>query len=142
MYPHLADRIYKGSPEHELPIEDGQIFRVEEATVRAVHRPGHSHDHVCFVLEEENAMFTEDIVLGHGTSTIEQLGLYMETLWKLQSERYKTGYPAQGAVIPDLNGKIVTELAQKARWENQCLKGLGRIQKKGLTERLVSVTVN
>ncbi|KAJ5697003.1 metallo-beta-lactamase domain protein [Penicillium majusculum] len=125
MYPHLADRIYKGSPEHELPIEDGQIFRVEGATVRAVHRPGHSHDHVCFVLEEENAMFTGDIVLGHGTSTIEQLG-----------------YPAQGAVIPDLNGKIVTELAQKARWENQCLKGLGRIQKKGLTERLVSVTVS
>lgn len=36
----------------------------------------------------------------------------------------------------------MTELAQKARWENQCLKGLGRIQKKGLTERLVSVTVS
>ncbi|CAG8897951.1 unnamed protein product [Penicillium egyptiacum] len=143
MYPDLADGIYKNSPEHgQNPIEDGQIFKVEGATIRAVHGPGHSEDHMCFVLEEEDAMFTGDNVLGHGTSAVEQLGLYMETLRKLQSQGCKTGYPAHGAVIPDLNGRIATELAQKARRENQCLTALGRIRKEGSAGQLVSVTVS
>ncbi|KAJ5469755.1 metallo-beta-lactamase domain protein [Penicillium desertorum] len=143
MYPDLADGIYKNSPEHgQNPIEDGQIFKVEGATIRAVHGPGHSEDHMCFVLEEEDAMFTGDNVLGHGTSAVEQLGLYMETIRKLQSQGCKTGYPAHGAVIPDLNGRIATELAQKARRENQCLTALGRIRKEGSAGQLVSVTVS
>ncbi|KAJ9482890.1 hypothetical protein VN97_g10530 [Penicillium thymicola] len=143
MYPDLADGIYKNSPEHgQNPIEDGQIFKVEGATIRAVHGPGHSEDHMCFVLEEEDAMFTGDNVLGHGTSAVEQLGPYMETLRKLQSQGCKTGYPAHGAVIPDLNRRIATELAQKARRENQCLTALGRIRKEGSAGQLVSVTVS
>lgn len=143
MYPHLADGIYKNSPEHrQHPIEDGQMFKVEGATLRAVYGPGHSHDHMCFVLEEENAMFTGDNVLGHGTSAVEQLGLYMETLRRLQSQGCRMGYPAHGAVIPDLHGRIASELAQKARRENQCLTALGRIQKDSSTGQLASVTIS
>ncbi|RAH41248.1 putative metallo-beta-lactamase domain protein [Aspergillus brunneoviolaceus CBS 621.78] len=142
MYPHLVDGIYKNSPEQgQHPIEEGQIFKVEGATLRAVHGPGHSHDHMCFVLEEENAMFTGDNVLGHGTSAVEQLGLYMDTLRKLQAQGCRTGYPAHGAVIPDLNLKIATELAQKTRREKQCLAALGRIRKERSTGQLASVTV-
>lgn len=106
------------APEHELPIEEGQIFGVDGATVRAVHGPGHSHNHICFFLEEENTMFMGDIVLGRGTSAIEQLGLYMETPRKLQSQECKIGDPVHGAIIPDINSEIATELAQKARREN------------------------
>ncbi|KAF3763008.1 Metallo-hydrolase/oxidoreductase, partial [Cryphonectria parasitica EP155] len=65
MYPHLSDAIYKHTPSRsQRPITDGQVFQVQGATVRAVHAPGHSHDHMCFVLDEENAMFTGDNVLG------------------------------------------------------------------------------
>ncbi|KAI2794162.1 Atrochrysone carboxyl ACP thioesterase [Penicillium oxalicum] len=143
MYPHLVDGIYKNSPEQgQNPIEDGQIFRVEGATIRAIHGPGHSHDHMCFILEEENAMFTGDNVLGHGTSAVEQLGTYMETLRKLQAQGCKRGYPAHGAVIPDLDLKISTELAQKTRREKQCLAALGRIREECSTRQLASVTVS
>lgn len=140
MYPDLADGIYKNSPEHgQRPIEDGQVFCVEGATIRAVHGPGHSHDHMCFILEEENAMFTGDNVLGHGTSAVEHLGLYMETLRKLQSHGCTVGYPAHGAVIPDLPGKIAAELAQKTRREKQCLMALDRIRSE---DRSAGVTVS
>lgn len=142
MYPHRADRIYKHSPEHrQLRIKEGQIFKVEGATIRTVHGLDHSHGHICFVLEGKNAMFTGHNILEHGTTAVEQLSLYMETPRRLQSQGRKTGYPAHGVVIPDLNGKITTELTQNARRENQCLRGLVGIRKKGSTGPLVSVGV-
>nr|A0A411PQM3.1 RecName: Full=Atrochrysone carboxyl ACP thioesterase AgnL7; Short=ACTE; AltName: Full=Agnestins biosynthesis cluster protein L7 [Paecilomyces divaricatus]QBG38881.1 hydrolase [Paecilomyces divaricatus] len=141
MDPDLAEGIYKNSPDHgQRPIEDGQVFRVEGATLRAVHAPGHSHDHMCFVLEEENALFTGDNVLGHGTSAVEDLGLYMTTLRKLQAQECAVGYPAHGAVIPNLPGKITNELAQKTRREKQCLVALDRIRND--QGRLASLTVS
>lgn len=125
MYPHLSSSIYKNSPaKGQHPIEDNQTFRVEGATIRAVHTPGHSHDHMCFILEEENAMFTGDNVLGHGTSAVEELGIYMASLDVMKSHNCILGYPAHGAVIQNLTAKIGAELAQKAKRENRILKTL------------------
>jgi glyoxylase-like metal-dependent hydrolase (beta-lactamase superfamily II) len=103
---------------------DGQTFSVEGATIRAVHSPGHSHDHMCFILEEENAMFTGDNILGHGTSAVEELSIYMASLRTMQSHSCSIGYPAHGAVISNLPGKIAGELAQKLRREKQVLQTL------------------
>jgi glyoxylase-like metal-dependent hydrolase (beta-lactamase superfamily II) len=94
---------------------DGQVFRVKGATVRAVHSTGHSYDHICFILEEENAMFTGDNVLGHGTSAVELLGTWMASLQLMDSYHWERGYPAHGDIIPDLSAKIAGELGQKAR---------------------------
>ncbi|KIA75335.1 metallo-beta-lactamase domain protein [Aspergillus ustus] len=125
MYPHLTSEIYKHTPSREQqPIADGQIFSVEGATVRAVHTPGHSSDHMCFVLEEEDAMFTGDNILGHGTSAVEHLATWMDTLRKIQAPGCATGYPAHGIVITDLRTKIASELVQKLRREKQVLKAL------------------
>lgn len=125
LYPELRDSIYKHSPEQsQQAIRDEQVFLVEGATIRAVHSPGHSHDHMCFVLEEENALFTGDNVLGHGTSAVEELGTYMKTLRMLQSRRCAIGYPAHGIVLTNLAAKIAAELSQKTRREEQALKAL------------------
>jgi len=88
------------------------MFKVEGATVRAVHSPGHSTDHMCFILEEEQAMFTGDNVLGHGTSAVEHLGTWMNTLQTMNSHGCDKGYPAHGMVIEDLRTKITGQLTQ------------------------------
>lgn len=125
MYPHLRTAIYKHSPSRvQQPIADGQIFRVEGATVRAVHAPGHSHDHMCFILEEENAMFTGDNMLGHGTAAVEHLRTWMDSLRKMQSHGCTKGYPAHGAVINDLKARIDGELTSKIRREQMILQAL------------------
>ncbi|KAL4867605.1 hypothetical protein BDV12DRAFT_171005 [Aspergillus spectabilis] len=125
MYPHLASAIYKHTPSKtQQPIVDGQLFVVEGATVRALHTPGHSSDHMCFILEEEQAMFTGDNILGHGTSAVEHLSTWMDTLYKMQSQDCVKGYPAHGIVISNLRIKIKGELAQKLQRERQVLKAL------------------
>lgn len=125
MYPELSSSIYKNTPgKNQQPIFDGQIFKVEGATVRAVHTPGHSHDHMCFILEEEEAMFTGDAILGHGTAAVEHLNTWMSTLRLMQSHNCIRGYPAHGIVIENLKTKIAGELAQKLRRERQVLKVL------------------
>ncbi|KAL8765938.1 MAG: hypothetical protein Q9209_007135 [Squamulea sp. 1 TL-2023] len=125
LYPDLSTGIYKNSPdEGQQPIEDGQIISVEGATIKAVHTPGHSHDHMSFILQEENAMFTGDNVLGHGTSAVEILGEYMDSLRRMKDQQCERGYPAHGAVIPDLSAKIQEYLGQKERRERQILKSL------------------
>ena len=59
-------KIYKNQPKgNELDIEDGQEFTVEGATLRAFHTPGHTTDHMVFIFEEENAMFTGDSEFSH-----------------------------------------------------------------------------
>ncbi|KAI9681073.1 MAG: hypothetical protein M1822_007147 [Bathelium mastoideum] len=125
LYPELSTSIYKHTPSKtQQPIINEQVFKVEGATIRAVHTPGHSHDHMCFILEEEQAMFTGDAVLGHGTAAVEHLSTWMETLRTIQSHNCVKGYPAHGAVIIDLPAKIKSELAQKLRRERQVLQTL------------------
>jgi glyoxylase-like metal-dependent hydrolase (beta-lactamase superfamily II) len=145
VYPHLSSATYKNSPaKGQLPIEDGQVFRVEGATIRAVHSPGHSHDHMCFILEEENAMFTGDNILGHGTSAVEELSVYMTSLRAMQSHNCTLGYPAHGAVIQDLPAKISGELTQKLKREERILKTLEKLnmeQRRMEGRKIKSVTV-
>lgn len=43
-----------GEGQHE--IRHGQQFHIPGSTLRAIHCPGHTTDHMAFVLEEEDAM--------------------------------------------------------------------------------------
>lgn len=140
----LALRVYKNQPDcGQNVIGDGQIFRVEGATVRAVFTPGHAVDHMCFVLEEENALFTGDNVLGHGYSVVQDLTTYMESLAQMAAQHCAAGYPAHGAKIDDLPAKMKDYIHHKefrvqqvfstlARSKSE-LESLGRAGRGGMT---------
>ncbi|KAL8808560.1 MAG: hypothetical protein Q9182_000111 [Xanthomendoza sp. 2 TL-2023] len=121
----LASRVHKNQPDNgQEPIEDGQRFRVKGATVRAVFTPGHANDHMCFVLEEENALFTGDNILGHGYTVVEDLGTYMKSLGRMRDQRCDSGYPAHGMKIKDMPRKVKECIGQKERREKQIFSAL------------------
>ncbi|OAX80995.1 hypothetical protein ACJ72_04672 [Emergomyces africanus] len=123
--------IHKSQPDMDgqLSIEDGQVFKVEGATLRAYSTPGHTKDHMVFVLDEEDAMFTGDNVLGHGTSVFEDLQVYISTLEKMQYCFSGRAYPGHGDVISDGKNKIAEYIQHRQQREDEVLQVLtyGRV---------------
>lgn len=121
----FASRIFKNQPDRgQQPIEDGQVFETEGATLTAIHTPGHANDHCCFILEEENALFTGDNVLGHGYSVCEDLATYMESLHYMEDQNCEAGYPAHGTKIPNLPQKMKEYIRQKEMREQHVFSAL------------------
>ncbi len=112
------------------PLAEGESVRTEGATLRAVHAPGHAPDHLCFVLEEERAIFSGDNVLGVGTTVIPDdhgdLGDYLRSLARLLAERPTRIYPAHGPVVADGRAKLEEYLAHRHERERQILDALGK----------------
>jgi glyoxylase-like metal-dependent hydrolase (beta-lactamase superfamily II) len=118
-------KVHKHKPsQNQQGIANGQVLRTQGATLRAVMTPGHTTDHTCFVLEEENALFTGDNVLGHGYSVAEDLGMYTASLRLMASLGCTTGYPGHGAVIKNLPRKIATYIKQRESRERQIYEAL------------------
>ncbi|USP73132.1 uncharacterized protein yc1106_00406 [Curvularia clavata] len=115
-------KVYKNDPHDDwLPIADGQRFETEGATLRAFFCPGHTTDHMAFVLEEEDAMFTADNVLGQGTAVFEDLATYMKSLDAMSKQFGGRAYPGHGPVIPDGPAKIIEYISHRKLREKQVL---------------------
>ena len=107
-------------------IVDGQKWVIDDTTVRAFHCPGHTQDHMAFVLEEEDAMFTGDNVLGHGTAVFEDLHTYIQSLDRMSQQVKGRGYPGHGAEIDCCTTKIKEYIAHRAMREKEVTQVLGR----------------
>ena len=118
-------KIHENEPPDGIEeMSDGQIFETEGATLRAVHCPGHTTNHMAFALEEDDALFTGDNVLGHGTAVFEDLGTYMHSLAHMKEQFHGRAYPGHGAVIEDGPTKISEYIQHRKEREQQVLQTL------------------
>lgn len=81
---------------------------------------------MALVLEEEDAMFTGDNVLGHGTAVFEDLAAYMDSLERMAQQFSGRAYPGHGAVIEDGKAKISEYIRHRQERESQVLEVLGQ----------------
>ncbi|KAK4187833.1 hypothetical protein QBC35DRAFT_497754 [Podospora australis] len=126
---HKHQPNYQNPEKHPfLPISDGQLFSVSGAELKAVHTPGHTIDHMVLFWVSENAMFTGDNVLGHGTAVFEDLSTYLASLQKMRSLSGFTGqaYPGHGPVVENGQAKIKEYIQHRQQREDQVVQFLSR----------------
>ena len=89
----------------DTPLRDGEVVTLPGATLRAVHTPGHIANHLCFLLEEEAALFTGDHVMGWATTVVAppdgEMSAYMASLDAVTALAPRVLYPTHGAPITD-----------------------------------------
>jgi len=69
----MDEEVEAGADKSFVPDEklnDGDKLSGDGWTIRAVHTPGHTANHLCFLLEEENVLFVGDHIMGWATTVI------------------------------------------------------------------------
>ncbi|KAJ0385275.1 hypothetical protein COL922a_006713 [Colletotrichum nupharicola] len=116
-------KIFKNQPEEgQSDMADGQKFAVDGVSLTAVFTPGHTADHMAFVLEEEDAMFTADNVLGQGTAVFEDLATYLNSLEKMRHLFKGRAYPGHGPVIDNGPSKTMEYINHRKTREEQVIR--------------------
>lgn len=109
------------SLDHEL--SDGDIISGPDFSLMTLTTPGHTSNHLCFALVEENALFTGDHIMGWATSVVippdGHMGQYMRSLRKVQSVGFSALYPTHGAPITDPAPFLDAYIAHRETRETQ-----------------------
>jgi endoribonuclease LACTB2 len=79
---------------------------------------------MALILEEEDAMFTGDNVLGQGTTVFEDLSTYLNSLEKMKGMFSGRAYPGHGPVIDDGRTKIMEYIQHRQQREQQVIEVL------------------
>ncbi|XP_047544525.1 beta-lactamase-like protein 2 homolog [Vanessa atalanta] len=129
------------APDSELPntlplnwLADGQEIKVEGATVKIHHTPGHTTDHVVMTLLEDNILFSGDCILGEGTAVFEDLYTYMKSLSKILELKPNVIYPGHGNIIEDPIQKIEYYINHRNQREEQILDVMKKNMEKKFNE--------
>ena len=112
----------------DVEIADGDVFEGPGWTLRALATPGHTSNHVCFALDEENALFSGDHVMGWSTTVITppdgDMGDYFASLDKVKARGFDTLWPTHGAPVRDVAPFVQAYADHRRAREAQVLAAL------------------
>ena len=112
----------------DVELTDGQILSGPGWTLEAITTPGHTSNHVCFALKEENALFSGDHIMGWSTTVITppdgDMGDYFASLEKVRDRRFQTLWPTHGAPVREVGDFVDAYIAHRRAREVQILEAL------------------
>jgi glyoxylase-like metal-dependent hydrolase (beta-lactamase superfamily II) len=87
----------------DVAVRDGDSITGDGFTLQCIATPGHTADHMCYALVEEQALFSGDHVMGWSTSVVAppdgDMGQYIASLEKLAARDDRVFYPTHGSPI-------------------------------------------
>jgi glyoxylase-like metal-dependent hydrolase (beta-lactamase superfamily II) len=111
-------------------IDEGFELEATEFRLEALHTPGHSPDHLCYLLEEERMLFSGDTVIDGSTVVIAppagDMAAYLASLERLSSRRLRLRRiaPGHGHLIEDPAPRLAEYLAHRLEREAQIVAAL------------------
>ena len=129
----LAERFarpHNASVRRHPGLRDGDIVRAGNLNLTALYTPGHSADHLCFLLPGDGAIFTGDLVLGQGSSMVTypegDVAAYLRSLDRLAELKPRILFPGHWDPVSDATGKIVEYRTHRLEREAQVLAEVRR----------------
>ncbi len=86
-------------------LADDDVLQTDEFLLRAVHTPGHASNHICYLHEQHNMLFTGDHVIDGSTVVIDppdgNMRHYIDSLQRCKALMCAALAPGHGDVIRD-----------------------------------------
>lgn len=110
---------------HDL-MNDGDAVDGPGWTLSAVATPGHTSNHLCFALAEEQALFSGDHVMGWSTTVVAppdgDMAAYLASLRKVGERDDLVYYPTHGPAIKEPQRLVKGLIAHRRQREAQILR--------------------
>jgi len=120
-----------GDKEHvpDRQLREGDIYRAAGISFETIETPGHTANHLCFALGEENLLLSADHVMGWSTSIVAppdgSMRDYMASIDKLLNRPEQTYLPGHGGVIRDALSYVRDLKQHRLNRESSILSELG-----------------
>ena len=112
----------------DVEIRDGYIVKGDGWTMEAVHTPGHTSNHLCYALHEENTLFSGDHIMGWSTSVVSppdgHMGDYLDSLRRVLDRDFDIIRPTHGTEITDVRAFVQAYIDHRLAREQQILTAL------------------
>jgi glyoxylase-like metal-dependent hydrolase (beta-lactamase superfamily II) len=109
-----------------VELEDGDVLTGPGWTLEALHTPGHTSNHLCFALKEENTLFSGDHVMAWSTSVVSppdgHMGDYISQLERIRARGFGRIWPTHGPAIDDPEAFLDAYIEHRRARERQILK--------------------
>ena len=125
-----ADASFDASYRPDRVLQDGEQVTGIGWTLEAVATPGHTSNHLCFALLQEEALFTGDHIMGWSTSVVSppdgDMTAYMASMQRLLDRDDVLYYPAHGEPVESPRRLVRGMMGHRKQREGQILRFLER----------------
>ena len=112
----------------DIVVNDGDAFSGPGWTLEALFTPGHTSDHTCFALREENALFSGDHIMGWSTTVISppdgDMDAYLASLERVRARDFTTLWPTHGPPVREVRAFVQGYLDHRLDREAQIIAQL------------------
>ena len=124
-------------------ISHGDLIQTNEYTLEVIHTPGHASNHLCYLLQEENILFTGDHIMQGSTVVIAppdgNMTEYLHSLNLLREYTISKIAPGHGELIHDPIKIIDAIVEHRLGREKKVLEKLNKIGPSTMDELVIEV---